>query len=158
MGAFAPIEKYVYLNEKGELSIADGKTLEDILSKLYYYETVENEHSITATWKILDEYVISCRNFEEYRRVCYAYNLPISDLLKNYSDITSRTRNALNKAGIVKVADLINSENKWGWSVIDKIPGVGKQQYLIIFRAVHKLKQWGYFGKADDGTEFGYEE
>lgn len=161
MGFYEPSIKYVRINkDTGEFSIADGIDLEEVLSKLYYYELVEDAIiSNEIHWKLFDKYFISCRNYDEFRRYYYAYELPIEELIKKCPEVTTRTRNAIAKAGIMKVSDLINSTVNWSWSIVDKIPGVGKKQYLLIFKALTELKYWTYHGRTRDGrTEFITEE
>ena len=154
MLATKPLEKYVHVNENNELSIEDGRTLNDILYKLCFYEWVEEKIHIGGSWAIFGKYSVLCQNYDEYLRTCHAYNLSVSSLLKNVPEVTSRTTNALKRAGIEKVMDLIESEVRETWSIIDKVPGVGDRQYQFIRRAIRKLERWCKFGETDDGMDF----
>lgn len=154
MDLYKPIEKYVCENANHELSIADGKTLENVLSKLYFYEKIEEKISVNGRWALCGKYAISFKNYDEFNRICYAYYFPIDSLLKKCPDITTRTKNALKRAGIERVMDLIDGDRLWAWSVIDKIPGVGKKQSNIIFQAINKLKRWSHYGQTVDGIDF----
>ena len=160
MNSFKPNNRYVNVDKNGNLSIAEGIELEEVLSKLHYYELVEaSSKSNSICWKLYGKYPIDCRNYEEFQRYVYAYNLPIKQLLKKYPGVTKRTLNALNRNEIKYVKDFINTKHGWSWSIIDKITGVGKQQYLIIFKALMKLKHWTYYGYDENGNaEFFNEE
>jgi len=155
MRLFKPIDKYVMLNETGKLSINPDFTLDDVLDKLHYYELIETSLPISAEWRIFGNYRVSCSNYAEYNRTYYAYDMPIDIFLKACPNATTRTINALKRADIKTVKDLIDSRVSWSWQIIDKVNGIGKEQMREIHKTLLALKDWARTGLNKDGqTEF----
>lgn len=153
MNLYKPANRYVNEDENGNLSITENVDLQEVLSKLHYYELVEASGKTNDIhWMLWGKYYISCRSYEEFQRYVYAYDLPLEKLLKKYPGVTKRSFNTLKKDGIETVKDLINTTHSWNWSIVEKIPGIGKQQYHIIIMALRQLKYWTNHGYDINGN------
>lgn len=148
---FAKTRQYVEQDSDGKYRIREGCDLEDVLCKLHFYETVKPRRWME--FYIHGNYRVGCSSFEEYVRIWHALDLSIDDFLKACPNVTTRTRNALKKANIHKVKDLIIPSFATSMIMITKIPGVGEAQYLELQKAIQKLEnliECGY----DEDDEF----
>lgn len=137
-------------HENNTFSIAKGYTIDDVMYKLAYYERIECQKSISTYLTILDKYRIRANNFDEFQRIFDAYTMPIEEFLKDVENCNTRMRNALKKANIEQVCDLIdNGEYSSNFSMIKKIPGIGKEPYRNIYRALHRLRTKAEFGESE---------
>lgn len=141
------INKMVNVDENCNKTIADGYSIEDVLDKLSYYEAIEQYHGISEEFKILGKYRIHAQNYDAFKRIVAAYEMPIEEFLKDVENCDTRMKNTLKKAGINQVSDLINSKVPWSWQMLDKIPGIGKKSHIALSRALNRLKEMSERGK-----------
>ena len=136
--------------ENATFSIIEGYTIDDVMYKLAYYERIEQKKSIDTYLTILEKYKICACNFDEYLRIVDAYKMPIEDFLKDVENCNTRMRNALAKAGIERVCDLIDTgPYSSTFSIIDKIQGIGKESHRNIHKALSNLKHKTTFGESE---------
>ena len=136
--------------ENKSMTIAKDYTIDDVMLKLAYYEKIEQQQSIDTHLTILEKYRIYVGNFDEYERIYDAYTMPIEEFLKDVENCNTRMRNALAKAGIKRVCDLIDTgPYSSTFSIIHKIPGIGKESHRSIHKALLNLKYKTTFGESE---------
>lgn len=133
-------KQMISTDSNGKKIIAEGYTVQNVIDKLYYYELFEQYYDAYQTFKIFGKYYITPRNYDDLLRIVAAYNMPIDEFLKDVKDCNTRMRNALRKANIERVCDLIDSSVSWDWKIIDKIPGIGKKPHYELCRALIRLQ------------------
>ena len=134
-----------------DFKINDGFTITNVMAKLYYYESImEDEdscHSAT-TLVILGKYKIYAHNYDDYKRILEAYTMPIDIFLKDVEGCNTRMVNALKKANINQVSDLISTEPYSSpFRPISKIPGIGKETHKELYRALIRLEDKVAYGE-----------
>ena len=135
-----------------DFKINDGFTITNVMAKLYYYESVMEDEDGNGLRSdalvILGKYKVYAHNYDDYKRIMKAYTMPIDIFLKDVEGCNSRMLNALKKANINQVSDLIETGPYSSPFVpVDKIPGIGKSPHRELYNALRRLKQKIMYGE-----------